>query len=94
VEDVRRSEGVPNSRLAVIADSMLNTLEDYQETEPENRIEAVVMLSDNEKCTVAFRGFKDDSEAIAAILMHLEAVLRANGKQMHILTSEDLIGEG
>jgi len=79
VKDVRRHAGPPESLLEHVADAMLNVGEEV------DGLQMIVLLDTPETGQIAYRGYADDLEAVAAMLMHLRAMLNANGKDIGLL---------
>jgi hypothetical protein len=74
----------PHDRLTRVADTMLATFGSHAEKRPDDR--AIVFLNDNAtKGGIALSGYSDDTEAIADLLIHLRALFRARGQELHIV---------
>ena len=73
----------PHSDLTQVANAMLTTFAQDKRTPEHAR--AIVMLTDGKHGGVATSGYDKDSEAIADLVMHLQGVLRANGKDLKLL---------
>lgn len=86
VTDTRRDVGEPKNRLSRIANSMLTTGTLHGEHDDADRF--IVMIMNGRDGTVALHGYNDnenkDTDAMADLLVHVEAVFRANGKQVSI----------
>ena len=83
----------PDSRLTRLSAVMVDALE----ADPENddTTKAIVFLSDEEGGGIVLHGWKDDGEAIAHVLLHLRAIMRANGKDLDwVFVPEDARGLG
>ena len=80
--DPKRTEGEPHDRLTRICDKMTNTLRAHPEASDDVR--CVVFLQDGERGGLVINGYDDDSDAVVDVLMHLRAILRANGKDLTI----------
>lgn len=79
MKDVRRHAGPPESLLEHVADAMLNVGEEV------DGLQMIVLLDTPETGQIAYRGYADDLEAVAAMFMHLKAILNANGKDIGLL---------
>lgn len=79
-EKPKRTEGNPHDRMTRMSDRMLKTLE----TDPEyaDSVKAIVMLHDEERGGIGLHGYERDTEAMADLLVHLRAVMEANGKTL------------
>jgi len=82
IDDVVRAHE-PFDRLTVLADEMLVDLPDD--------VKAIVMLTDDDKHGVAMAGWDDDTEALAHMFMHLQAIFKANGKTMSLMTEDGVM---
>ena len=87
VEDARQHHE-PQDRLTRLANMMNDALEadpDYSES-----VKAIVFLNDGNLNGVGIFGYDDSTEAMSHLLVHLQAIFRASGKQMDIM----FLGEG
>ena len=79
IEDITRGH-VPSDRLTTMADEMAKDLPDD--------VQAIIMLTDKDMHGVGLFGWEDDLEAIAHMFMHLQAMFKANGSTMTLMTEE------
>lgn len=92
MSDERRTEE-PHDRLTRLCDAMTQTLDAH----PERGDEKVAVFMDSpseQRSGLVLHGYEEDSEAIAAVLLHLRAIFRANGKEMVIVPIEGKGGQG
>lgn len=81
-DDPRRTEE-PHDRLTRICDAMTKTLDMHPESRPTDK--CMVFLQNGRQGGLVLHGYDDDSEAITDLLMHLKAMMRANGKQLDFM---------
>lgn len=80
-----RRENEPFDRLTHLAAQMTALLNG-----PENEdVRAIVMLDDPNYRGLTLHGWEDDTEAMAAMFMHLRAIFRANGKDLAFVPIPD-----
>lgn len=90
--DEKRTVGEPHDRLTRIANAML----DAGNVHPERKDEkAIVFLTSEleQRSGIALGGYEDnasDLEAMVDLILHLQAIFRANGKQLLLVP----LGEG
>lgn len=82
---VRREE--PFDALTEKADDMLRLLDG-------SGIQAIVMLTNGEDNGIGLTGWDEDVEAITYMFIHLQAIMRASGKEMRIMTEEGVFIDG
>lgn len=72
----------PHDRLTRICDVAVDAIVDH----PENRkdVRAIILLSDEDGGGLVFHGYEDDLDGVVDLIVHLKAILAANGKQMQI----------
>lgn len=80
---VHRTEGEPHDELTELGARMLDLAGDRR---------AIVMLTDldtddEHDMAVCLRGYHDDAEAMADLLLHLRAILRSRGQDLAIVTA-------
>jgi hypothetical protein len=73
----------PDSPLAAIGNAMLEAAE---KIDPSDDLRAVVLLRKGTSWSSCLGGYEKDTDAVADLLVHVEAILRANGKRMEIVT--------
>jgi hypothetical protein len=61
---------------------MTKTLDEHPEHGSEK---CIVFLQDGERAGLVLHGYEEDTEAMADLLIHLRAIFRANGKDLHIV---------
>lgn len=77
----------PDERLTILADQITECLK-----EPENAdIAAIILLNDADRHGIKIVGFKDTAEAIAEMMMHLNAVFKAAGKKLTLIDEEGAV---
>lgn len=80
--DPIRTEGEPHDRLTTLAAAMLAALEDHPDYAGDR---AVVMIDADGRGGIGAHGWDDDLDAAVAILMHVRAILQANGRDLAII---------
>jgi len=78
--DVRRTEDEPHDRLTRISSRAIEAIEHDPETKPGDK--CIVFLDTAERGGIGLSGYDSDSEAMAALLVHLRAIFEANGKTL------------
>lgn len=86
VHDVNRSEE-PTERLTRLCDAMLDAL--HRHPEYSDDVQAIIFLDDGNQGGMAHEGYGDDIEAVAAMFMHITALLKAAGKGIQIFMLDD-----
>lgn len=78
----RRTE--PHDRLTRLCAAMTDTLDAHPDR---GDTKCVVFLDSysEKKSGLVIHGYDDDAEALAAVLVHLRAIFRANGKDLQFL---------
>jgi len=75
---------MPQDRLTRICDAMLGSFKQHAETADGDR--AIVFLVDEGKhAGIGLSGYDSDAAALADLIIHLRAIFRANGKDLHII---------
>jgi len=82
--DATRTEGIPHDRLTRICDAMTTAMDVHPEVHEEDK--AIVFLDDGKMAGMVLHGYTDDVDAIADLLMHLQALFEANGKRLMVAT--------
>jgi hypothetical protein len=72
----------PHDRLTRICDVGIDAMEGHPEYGEDVRV--VILLSDEEGGGVVIHGYERDTDAVVDLLMHLRAIMRANGKDLQI----------
>jgi Asp/Glu/hydantoin racemase len=89
-DDVRRTSQ-PHDRLTRICAAMTDTFNAHPEHAPSDR--CMVFITDRQRNGLVLEGYDDDTEAMVDLLMHLQAIFRANGKDLDIIAvPEDASG--
>jgi len=88
IEDVRRQEGEPFDMLTGLAAEMLKVAEDH------STVKSIVMLTDGCDNGIALSGWGDEIEAVVYIFIHLQAMFRAAGKELKIMTEDGVFIDG
>lgn len=73
----------PQDRLTRIGDTLLTAFNDHDEKLPADR--AIVFLNDATKGGIAIAGYDDDKDAILDLVVHLRAMFRAYGHDLHFV---------
>jgi hypothetical protein len=87
--DEKRTLDEPHDRLTRMANRILDGFEADPEFREGDKV--IAMLFDSERGGIGMRGYEDvehgDSEALVDLFLHLQAIFRANGKdlQLHAL---------
>jgi hypothetical protein len=86
----RRSEQ-PQDRLTRICDVMTDALHDHPEFREGDK--CMVFMDDGESAGLVMDGYDDDSQALADLFQHMQAIMKANGKKLDIIfLDEDGVG--
>ena len=72
----------PQDRLTRLCAAMTDALEAHPEHGSEK---CAVFLRDDKRMGLVLHGYDDDHEAIFDLLVHLRAIFRANGQDLHIV---------
>jgi hypothetical protein len=73
----------PQDRLTHICDSMITAFKQHPEKRAPDRV--IVFLKDETKGGIALAGYDDDADAIMDMLVHLRAIFRARGQDLHFV---------
>ncbi len=77
---------VPKDRLTRICDTMLETFRTHGEIRDDDRAIVMIVGGDDSKGGIGMSGYDEDgSEALADLVMHLRAIFRARGQELHFL---------
>ena len=74
----------PHDKLTRLADEMLAIIKG-------DDVKAIVMLTDETNAGVGMSGWEDDAEAVAFMLVELQTVMRASGKDMILMGDEGFV---
>ncbi len=83
MHDVTRTEGRPPNRLGRIGDAMTKTFDAHPELRGDDK--CIVFLDANDQGGIVMSGWDDDTEAMAALFVHLQAIFRANGRDLQFV---------
>ena len=72
----------PHDRLTWLCDAMIKTLEAHPEHGEEK---CIIFLQDGKRSGLVLHGYDDDVEAMTDLLLHVRAIFRANGKDLHFV---------
>ena len=86
-DELRRTEDVPHDRLTRICDEMSKTFDTHPERH--NSDKCIVFLDDGHQGGMVIYGYRDDTEAMAALLMHIQALFQANGKTLDLMFMDE-----
>ncbi len=82
----------PGDRLTRICDSMLATFNQHGEKHDNDR--AIVFLVDERKGGIGIAGYADDNDAVVDLIVHLRAIFRARGQDLHFVPVGNTPPEG
>jgi hypothetical protein len=73
----------PQDRLTRMGDAMTTMMDGL----PEYRVgdKAIVFVRDEERSGITMHGYDDPLEAIGDLFLHLQAIMRANGKDLQFI---------
>lgn len=74
-------------RLTRICDGMLGTFNQHPEKREGDR--AIVFINDETKGGIGIAGYADDKDAIMDLLVHLRAMFRTRGIELHFVPVGD-----
>ena len=77
----------PHDRLTRICDDMTKTFDEHPEHVDGDK--CMVFLDNGKVAGLVLHGYEDKTEAITDLLMHLQAMFKAAGKQMDIMFMDD-----
>jgi hypothetical protein len=75
---------MPQDRLTRVCDSMLETFKQHAETTDGDRA-IVFLIGEDKRGGIALARYEDDKDALLDLFIHLQAIFRANGKDLHIV---------
>lgn len=79
--DKPRRTTEPHDRLTNLANDMLDAVD-------LGGVKAIVLLTGDTMNGVGMSGWDDDTEAVAYMLIHLQAIMRVNGKELRVMTED------
>jgi hypothetical protein len=84
-KDTSTRSFMPQDRLTRVCDAMLGAFQQHAETAEGDR--AIVFLKGKDNhAGIGMSGYDgDDAGAMADLIIHLRAIFRANGKDLHII---------
>lgn len=82
MSNARRSKR-PIDRLTRLCDAMKAAL--VAQPEHDDSVRAVIMLNDGKRAGIAMHGYDDETAALAAVIIHLQAIFEANGKTLMVM---------
>lgn len=74
---------VPSDRLTHICNDMIATFNQHGGKRATDR--AIVFLVDEVKGGIGIAGYDDDKEALVDLMVHLQAIFRAQGQELHFV---------
>lgn len=83
-----RTTGEPHDRLTRLCAAMTDTLDAHPEKREQDK--CMVFLDDGEQGGLVLHGYDNDTEAVVDLIMHLRAIMRANGRDLMVTT----LGQG
>jgi hypothetical protein len=75
----RRAEE-PVDRLTRMCSAMTTVFEAHSEHRPDDK--CIVFLDDGKRGGIQLFGYEDDTEAMVDLLVHIQALFRANGREI------------
>lgn len=92
MSDTRRTHE-PHDRLTRLCAAMTETLRAHPEC---GDAQVVVFLESESEARsgIVMDGYESDAEAVVAVFIHLQAIMRANGKMMTIVPIGKGLGQG
>lgn len=79
----RRTEGEPHDRLTRICDAMSKAMDAHPEHRDGDK--AILFIDDGHRGGIVLHGYDSDTDAIADLFVHLQAMFEANGKTLMVL---------
>ena len=77
----------PKDRLTRICDQMTKTFDMHPEHRPKDR--CMVFLDDGKVGGIVLHGYDDEKEAMADLLMHLQAMFKASGTRLDLMFMDE-----
>ncbi len=75
---------MPQDRLTRVCDGMLEAFKQHGETADGDRA-IVFLVGEDNRGGIALARYDDDKDALLDLFVHLQAIFRANGKDLHIV---------
>ena len=82
MSDEKRTVGAPHDRKTRLCDAMIATLRAHPEVRADDL--CVVFLTDEQGGGLILSGYDRDTDAVTDVLLHLRAILRAQGNDLII----------
>src|SRR4051812_9829646 len=76
---------VPVDRLTRLADAATTAFDDHPEHDEGDRCMVFVSSEKERRNGLVLHGYEKDTDAIVDLLIHLRAIFRANGKDLHVV---------
>ena len=83
MKDTTTKSDTPPDRLTRVCDTMLETFNQHGEKREADR--AIVFLVGEGKGGIGIAGYDDDKDALVDLMIHLRAIFRAQGQELHFL---------
>lgn len=77
----------PQDRLTHICNEMIATFNQHPEKRTNDR--AIVFLVDEIKGGIGIAGYDDDADALVDLMVHLRAIFKARGQELHFVPVGD-----
>lgn len=74
----------PQDRLTRMCNTMIAAFHEHPEKGASDR--AIVFLVDETKGGIGLAGYADDDDPIVDLIVHLRAILRTRGQELHFVT--------
>ena len=84
--EVERTEG-PHDRLTRMCDAALRAYEEHPEHGEQDR--CIIFMDDGEEGGLVISGYDEDTEAMANLLRHLQAMFAASGMKLDLMSLDD-----
>ena len=75
---------VPRDRLTRVSDALLDAFRNHAETTDGDRA-IVFLFSKDKRGGIGMTGYESDNDALVDLFVHLRAIMRANGKDLHLV---------
>lgn len=83
INDVKNSKDQPHDRLTSICDDVTRNLDELPDSDREG-LRAILFVSDDERSGIKLWNYEDEKEAIAELLVHIQAIFQSIGKRMEV----------
>ena len=77
----------PQDRLTRVCDGMITAFNQHAEKLEDDR--AVVLVNDGTRGGICIAGYEDEDDAVVDLVMHLRAIFRARGMDLHFVQAGD-----